>query len=166
MVVVTVTELVIHIPLLNSGNLPVLVKKVLTIGAVDEVKVVERGDSLWSGEESEAVRVCQTRQQDRWKDLANQLQFGNGCSKRQVSLLKELLCKYNSVFALDDSELGETDMVTHSIDTGNAPSVRANPRRLPYVLHKELEKQMEAQMETGCIEPSSKSLLFTIGVSA
>ena len=59
------------------------------------------------------------------------------------------------MFALDDSELGETDVVTNSIDTGNAPPVRINPRRLSYVLRKELEKEMEALMETGCIEPSS-----------
>ena len=78
---------------------------------------------------------------DRWKELTDRLQIGKSCSKRQVSLIQQLLCKYHNVFALNDSELGETDVVTHSIYTGNAPPVRTNPRRLPYVLRKELERE-------------------------
>ena len=145
----------IHIPLHNSGSMPVLVKKGLPIGKVEEVSVVGKDDSLWSESEPEIARVCQVSKQGRCEELVSRLQIGKSCTKRQVSQIQELLCKYHEVFALTDSELGDTDIVTHSIDTGNAPPVRASPRRLPYVLRKELEKEMEALLETGCIEPSS-----------
>ena len=149
--VVAGIESMIHIPLYHSGRSPVLVKKGRTIGAVKEVTVVGRDDYLWSDSESETVRLCQVSPKDRYKELANHLQIGKSCSKRQVSQLQELLCKYHVVFVLDDSELGETDVVTHLIDTGNAPPVRANPRRLSYVLWKVLEKEMETLMETSCL---------------
>jgi len=66
-----------------------------------------------------------------------------------------LLLAHTEVFALSDYELGETDLVTHSIDTGNSPPVKALPRRLPYVLRQELETEMQKLMDIGCIEPSS-----------
>ena len=61
----------------------------------------------------------------------------------------------NEAFALNDSELGETDLITHNIDTGRARPVQTAPRRLPYALHKELEEEMTSLLATGCIEPSA-----------
>ena len=43
------------------------------------------------------------------------------------------------MFALTDEELGETDLVSRSIDTGDAKPVKPLPCRLPYTLRKELE---------------------------
>ena len=50
--IVAGTESVFHVPLYNSGSLPVLVRKGLTIGAVEEVALVGRDDSVWSDGES------------------------------------------------------------------------------------------------------------------
>ena len=40
---------------------------------------------------------------------------------------------FSDVLALYDSELGETDLVTHTIDTGNVKCVQTSPRQLPYI---------------------------------
>ena len=69
--------------------------------------------------------------------------------------LEELLLGMSDVFALQDGELGETDMVTHTIDTGSAKPVQTSPRRLPYMLRHELEQELRNLLHTGCIEPSS-----------
>jgi len=61
-----------------------------------------------------------------------------------------------------DEELGETDLMTHSINTGDASPVKTLPQRLPYVLHQELEKEMRKLTELGCIEPSNSSALDVI----
>ena len=58
------------------------------------------------------------------------------------------------IFALCDKELGETDIVTQSIDPGTSPLVKSTPRRLPYALRKELEEEIETLLQTGCAEPS------------
>ena len=52
-------------------------------------------------------------------------------------------------------ELGETDLVEHSIDTGNAKPVETFPRRLPNALREELEGEFNKLMATGCIEHST-----------
>ena len=44
--------------------------------------------------------------------------------------LEALLYEYAAVFALDSSELGSTDLVTHTIDTANHPSIHQQARRI------------------------------------
>ena len=59
------------------------------------------------------------------------------------------------VFALSDSELGETDLVQHKIETNGAAPFRSSPRRLSYALHAELETELTRLEATGCIERST-----------
>ena len=59
------------------------------------------------------------------------------------------------MFALEDTELGETGLVEHVIDTGEAKPVKTSPGRLPYVLRKEPEDELIKLETTGCIEPSA-----------
>ena len=49
-----------------------------------------------------------------------------------------MLLTQSDVFTLTDEELGETDLVSHSIDIGDAKPVKTLPRRLPYTLRKNL----------------------------
>ena len=42
----------------------------------------------------------------------------------QFSLIKSLVVEYSDVFALDVSELGSTNLVSHTINTGDSPPVR------------------------------------------
>ena len=81
--------------------------------------------------------------------------YGDHLTLPEKQHVEKLLLAHTEVFALSDYELGETDLVTHSIDTGNSPPVKALPRRLPYVLRQELETEMQKLMDIGCIEPSS-----------
>ena len=64
------------------------------------------------------------------------------------------MLKHDS-FAVNDTELGETDIVEHTIDTGNAKAVKTFPRRLPYALRKELEEELKKLLAIGCIEHST-----------
>ena len=73
----------------------------------------------------------------------------------EQSKFKELLLLKHDSFAVNDSELGETNLVEHDIDTGNAKPVRTFPRRLPYALRKELEEELDKLLAIGCIEQST-----------
>ena len=84
-----------------------------------------------------------------------QLQIGEQLSDQEKTSLEELLLAYSDVFALTDEELGGTDLVTHSINTGDAKPVKTLPRRLPYALHQELEEEMRKLIDLGCIEASN-----------
>ena len=52
-------------------------------------------------------------------------------------------------------ELGETDVVEHSIDTAGANPVREAPRSLPYTLRKQLEEELDELLQINCVEPAN-----------
>ena len=58
------------------------------------------------------------------------------------------------MFALDQSELGSTDVVTHSVDTGDHPPIRQQPRRVPFVLRGRIAEMVDDMLERGVIQPS------------
>ena len=75
-------------------------------------------------------------------------------SGEQREQLTELVTEFSDVFALDDSELGCTNLVQHFIDTGDSPPVRQRPYRIP-MAHRETVNQMtEEMLERGVIQPS------------
>jgi len=84
--------------------------------------------------------------------------YGDHLTLPEKQHVEKLLSAHTEVFALSDYELGETGLVTNSIDTGNSPPVKALPRRLPYVLRQDLETEMQKLMDIGCIEPSSSRM--------
>ena len=104
-----------------------------------------------------AVRVCQnqTEPSERRNALRQELQISDRCPTEERQQLEELLLELNEAFALNDSELGETDLITHNIDTGRARPVQTAPQQLPYALRKGLEEEMTSLLATGCIEPSA-----------
>ena len=148
-------ESTVLIDLNNWGAEPQTLDKGQEIGLIEPVTLVERDDLIWNDtEENTSVRVCLIEGQgERKEELRKRLQISGSCTEEDRKQLEELLLQHNGVFALDDQELGETDLVTHSIDTGNAKPVQTLPRRLPYALRKELELELSTLLDTGCVEP-------------
>ena len=104
------------------------------------------------------VLLCQaTNEAERREELKKQLQFGSDIVSQERDQMETMLLTQSDVFALTDEELRETDLVSHSIDTGDAKPVKTLPHRLPYALRKELEVEMQKLMDIRCIEPSNSS---------
>lgn len=62
------------------------------------------------------------------------------------------MCKgIPNVFALNNSELGQTELVQHGIDTSNA---QPTGQRVPYVMRAEVRKMVENYLSRGIIEKS------------
>ena len=120
-----------------------------------------RDDPVWndtSVDEALCVRHIQESISDesaRGLQLQEQLQIGSLNMDAERKQLEELLLGMSDVFALQDSEFGEMDLVTHTIDTRSAKPVQTSPRQLPYVLRHELEQELRSLLHTGCIKPSS-----------
>ena len=90
---------------------------------------MEGDDPIWNNtEEDTSVRVCQIEELKRDSDRGYKV--AGSCNEEDCKQLEELL------FALDNEELGEIDLVTHNIGTSNANPVQILPRKLPSVLHK------------------------------
>ena len=141
----------------NWGHEPQTFVQGQEIGFVEAADIVEAEDPLWSDSTELAVRVCQSLAglSERSQELRKALWISDKCSQEDKQQLEKVILDLNDVFALSDQELGETDLVTHTIDTGNARPVQTSPRRLPYALRKELEEEMANLLATGCIEPST-----------
>ena len=155
------------IELNNWGTAPQTLANGQEIGLIESVMRVENKDPIWTDDEEEdaSVRVCHVEGlEERKEELKKRLQITTFCSEEERKQLESLLLEHNGVFALEDQELGETDLVTHSIETGNAKPVQTLPRRLPYALCKELELELSTLLDTGCIEacvsPYSSALVL------
>lgn len=69
--------------------------------------------------------------------------------------ISDLLCRYQTTFSKNNTDLGLTTLVQHEIDTGDSRPIKQPPRRVPLAFADEERKvvqQMEAQ---GIIRKSS-----------
>ncbi|CAG2240186.1 unnamed protein product [Mytilus edulis] len=53
--------------------------------------------------------------------------------KDQKEKFRDLLIEYSDIFSKSSEDIGLTDLVEHTINTGNHPPVRQRPRRIPYL---------------------------------
>ena len=68
--------------------------------------------------------------------------------------LKVFILQHEDVFALDNSELGTTDLVTHTIDTGNRHPIRQPIRPTPFALRCKVDELVHEMLDQGIIQPS------------
>ena len=76
-------------------------------------------------------------------------------STEETQQLKAVITEFSDVFALNDSELGCTDLVTHNIDTGDHKPIRQQPYRTPVIRRHKMDELVAAMQEQGIVEPSS-----------
>ena len=69
----------------------------------------------------------------------------------QKHQLKELLLQNGDLFALDPSELGVTNVVQHTINTGDSTPIHQQAHRIPVALHTKVDNMMEEMLEQGII---------------
>jgi hypothetical protein len=72
----------------------------------------------------------------------------------QARGLNKQLSEFSTVFAKDDDDLGRTNLIKHTVKTGNAAPIRVPPRRLPFQLRQEIDIQVDDMLRKGVIEPS------------
>ena len=68
--------------------------------------------------------------------------------------LVELVDDYSDIFALDQSKLGRTDIVTHTIDTGDHPLVYQPARQTPFAFRAKVKEMVEDMVDEGVVQPS------------
>ena len=71
--------------------------------------------------------------------------------------LEDLLLNSIDVFALNDSELGRTSLVKHSIDTGDHPPIKQQPRCTPFVQREKISKLIDEMQQSGVVQPSASA---------
>ena len=69
--------------------------------------------------------------------------------------LFQFLLAHHDIFAIDEGDRGETDLVQMTIDTGEAQPKRVPPRRTPMAAKQEIATQLQKMQDQGVIQPSS-----------
>ena len=85
-------------------------------------------------------------------------QSAKGKSKIECTQIHSLLLKHENVFSKYDYDLGHTNLVEHTIDTGNAKSIKQPPRWMPIAFAGEEPKALEKHHAQGVIHPSTSPL--------
>ena len=119
---------------------------------MSSVNTLIMGAGVNKGEEQQ-----QTLEGDpRVLSLLNRLMIReSNLTEEQLTLLRSLVTEYSDIFALDMSELGVTDIVSHTVDTGSSPPIRQPVRRTPFALREKMEELIQDMMAQGVIKQSS-----------
>lgn len=76
-------------------------------------------------------------------------------TEEQKTQLQKLVNEYRDIFALSPNDLGRTNLVEHTIHTGDSPPIRLRPYRVPEAQKHRIEKCIDEMLEQGVIRPSS-----------
>ena len=145
--------------LMNPTNLPVFLG---TNQRLAKVNLVD-SQSIFDLKESQSTQVMgistdnssETLDAERIvKDLGITIDDSN-LSKDQQGKLYNFLARNRDIFAKDMSELGVTNLHSHTIHTGDAQPVSAAPYRQTPKMRAELERQLEEMQRDGIIEESN-----------
>lgn len=66
--------------------------------------------------------------------------------------LAQFLTSYADVFSKSDSDIGQTDIVQHTIDTGDAPPVRQRPRRFPFAHRQAAAETLKTLLDNSLVK--------------
>ena len=142
---------------MNPTNLPVFLKsnqRLAKVSLVDNTSVFDMKEPNEAHVFSMGETSQKTDREQMIKDLGINLD-DTQLSEDQKSRLYQFLGNNRDIFAKDISELGVTNLHTHTIHTGNAPPVSSAPYRQTPKMRTELERQLEDMKRHGIIEESN-----------
>ena len=118
-----------NIPITNWGMESIVLEKGSTVGQIDTVSLVEHEDPVWE-EMAIVARIDPSSElgASRGQQLEAQLDIGEKCTTEQRAAIVQLMKERQGVFALTDSELGQTDLVEHSIQMEDHTPIKTSPR--------------------------------------
>lgn len=115
-----------------------------------EIQPVHEAWSAMEHPVTEGLPHDETPQCDRTPKLV----LGEQASSQQTEAMTELVQNNQDLFAEKDTELGYTDRVEVTIDTGDHPPISQKPYRVPMSQRHLIDKQVQDMLDAGIIKPS------------
>ncbi|CAC5393047.1 unnamed protein product [Mytilus coruscus] len=143
---------------LNPTSKPVKLFKDTNIGTFEEIdKVLDEEYNSDVVPTSHVVNsLCEGISKERMQDVQVDWEQLSNSEQEQLS---ELLNEFSDIFAKSDSDLGKTNLVSHSIDTQGHGAVKQRPYSVPFSQREEIRTQQSGGGETG-------SYCFADGIKA
>ena len=143
----------------NPTGLSMSLEEGDTLGEATLVDVVSPPQQESRTETTEGepfVRLVQTKSVTWRKErLVEGIGALETLTPHQQQELLDFLSEHHKVFALEEHERGETDLVEMEIYTGDAHPRRCAPRRMPFSVREEVAKQIERMQAAKVIQPST-----------
>ena len=143
----------------NHSLSPVHLEENQQLGSIEDAVILSiKGEASEEGSASVATQVKAINQNGgrRIEEIKEALGINSLLlAQEDKDQLLELVDDYSDIFALDQSELGHTEIVTHTIDTGDHPPVHQPARRIPFALCAKVEEMVEDIMDQGVVQPST-----------
>ena len=125
---------------------PVEVEEGLVLGRVQEAKIPGEPEEESSGVVAAVMPDDFT--EARLQRLRESLSLDKAnLTAEEKKQLETLVMEFADVFAVDSSELGSTDLVTHSINTGESQPIKQPARRTPLALRRTVEELVQQMLE-------------------
>ena len=154
----------VYIPLQNLQSARVKLHRGAELGVIEPFVATTLNDDVTrTCTESQKVAsscakvtVEEKPNDERKHKLLEALKLERGdLTTKQFSDLKAIMLEASDVFALDNSELGCTSLVKHTIDTGDNPPIKQQPYRTPMIYRERMAKMIEDMQAQGIVQPSS-----------
>ncbi|CAG2203360.1 unnamed protein product [Mytilus edulis] len=138
---------------LNPTTKTVKLFKDTNIGTFEEIGKVldEEYDSDIVPTSNVVNSLCEGISEERMQDV--QVDWDQ-LTKLEQGQLRELLNEFSDIFAKSDSDLGKTNLVSHSIDTQGHGAVKQRPYRVPFSQREEIRTQIQDMLDRDIIRPS------------
>ena len=142
------------LPVINQTSTAIHLKGKEPLGILD---VLTKSDIIEVPEENTktiATLVTKKKSDQEEKEVWEALKLGH-LSNQQREPLSEVIQQFQHIFALRDTDLGQTNLVEMTLDTGDHPPVKKRPYQMPFSQRPLLEKHLEELLQTGIIRPSN-----------
>ena len=104
---------------------------------------------------TETPQVVNGDEDDKFSFLCDELGLNElNVSEVQRDALMAVIKKHIAAFSLSPNDLGQTDQVSHKIDTGDSVPIRQHPRRMSNKQKVEVDKLVDEMCADGIISPS------------
>lgn len=144
---------VIPIRMININSEPYKIHKITVVAVFETVDNFEIKD--------EQVRISKVGDQiDSGSVIPEHLiglieESSKNQSDEQRSMLQDMFIKHKNVFSRSSDDIGNTKLVEHHIDTGDAKPIKLRPYRIPLSKRLEAENEIKKMSAAGIIESSS-----------
>ena len=158
----------ISVPMMNTGEETRVLRKGTVIAVMRATSKVSTEDSYYDPLCLERDRLSRLQRPSNVPDCESfrpkssvehiaplMSDIASDITPSQRAELQKTLLDFADVFSSGPEDIGLTDNVEHTIDTGTSRPIRLPPRRLPISKQQHEEEEIKKMLSRGVIEPSS-----------
>ena len=123
------------------------------VGEVTEVQVIESVENELIRDEAVVGMVTTGSNSERKQKLTETIEVVN-LSEPERTLLLDLLRDYHDIFALEENDRGQTDLIQLEVDTGDVTPIKQPSRRMQFAAREEVAKQLRKMRQMQVVQPS------------